>query len=103
MKNIRAAIDFFLNKRNSGDAWKRVLLCAPERACARIVCSMYYTFHKSNLTKEELDEYHRGRDWVESVLSKNDLKYLIMVMPESKKPYYAGLLIEKEESLEELS
>ena len=100
MKDVKAAIDHFVNTEEYGDAWKRILLAAPEMARARIICSMYYSFHKFNLTEEELDEYHRGRDWVEAVLSKDDLKYLIAVMPQKQKPYFAGMLVEKEGSLE---
>ena len=100
MKDVKAAIDHFVNKKEYGDAWRRILVSAPEMARARIICSMYYSFHKFNLTEEELEEYHRGRDWVEAVLSKNDLKYLIAVMPQKQKSYFAGMLVEKEESME---
>lgn len=100
MKDVKAAIDHFLNSKEYGAAWKKILLHAPEMARARIICSMYYSFHKFDFTKEELDEYHRGRDWVEAVLSKNDLKYLIAAMPQKQKPYFAGMLVEKEGGLE---
>ena len=96
MKDIKAAIDHFVNNDEYGEAWKEILLRAPEMTRARIICSMYYSFHKFDFTKEELDEYHRGRAWVESVLSKRDLKYLISVMPQKQKPYFAGMLIEME-------
>jgi len=100
MKDVKAAIDHFLNSKEYGAAWKKILLHAPEMARTRIICSMYYSFHKFDFTEEELDEYHRGRDWVEAVLSKRDLKYLIAVVPQKQKPYFAGMLVEKEGSLE---
>ena len=100
MKDVKAAINHFVNKKEHGEAWKRILLHAPEMARVRIVCSMYYSFHKFDFDEEELDEYHRARDWVEAVLSKKDLEYLIMVMPKKQKLYFSGILVEKEESLE---
>ena len=100
MRDVKAAIDHFVSKKEYGEAWKEILLRAPEMARARIICSMYYSFHKFDFTEEELDEYHRGRDWVEAVLSKRDLKYLIAVVPQKQKPYFAGMLVEKEGSLE---
>ena len=100
MKDVKAAIYHFVSQKEYGDAWKKILVSAPEMARARIICSMYYSFHKFDLAEAELDEYHRGRDWVDAVLSKNDLKYLIAVMPQKQKSYFAGLLVEKEGSLE---
>ena len=96
MRDVKAAIDHFVSKEEYGEAWKKILLRAPEMARARIICSMYYSFHKFDFTEEELDEYHKGRSWVETVLSKSDLKYLIAVMPQKQKPYFAGMLTEKE-------
>ena len=87
MRDVKAAIDHFVSKEEYGEAWKKILLRAPEMARARIICSMYYSFH-------------RGRDWVEAVLSKNDLKYLIAAMPQKQKPYFAGMLVEKEGGLD---
>ena len=100
MKDVNAAIEHFVCKGEYGEAWKKILLQAPEMARARIICSMYYSLHKFDFTKEELDEYHRGRAWVEAALSERDLKYLIAVMPHKQKPYFAGMLAEKEGSLE---
>lgn len=100
MKDVKAAIDHFVSKEEYGEAWKEILLRAPEMARARIICSMYYSYHKFDFTEEELDEYHKGRAWVEAALSKSDLKYLIAVMPQKQKPYFAGMLTEKEESLD---
>jgi len=100
MKNVKAAINHFINDTEHGEAWKKILLYAPERAGVRIICSMYYSFHKHNLTEEELDEYHEGRDWIETVLSEKDLKYLISVMPQRQKPHYLGMLVEKDGDLE---
>lgn len=57
MKNVKAAINHFINDTEHGEAWKKILLYAPERAGVRIICLMYYSFHKHNLTEEELDEY----------------------------------------------
>ena len=96
MRDVKAAIDHFVSKEEYGEAWKEILLRAPEMARARIICSMYYSFHKFDFTEEELDEYHKGRAWVETVLSKSDMKYLIAVMPQKQKSHYLGMLLEKE-------
>ena len=95
MKNVRAAIDHFVNNEENGEAWRNILLWAPPRARARIGISMYYSFYKHNMFYEEREEYRQARKWIEDILDVEDLRYLFKVMPEKQKGYYAAMLIEK--------
>ena len=49
MKNVRAAIDHFVNSEENGEAWRKVLDFASVRARARIGLAMYYSFYKCRL------------------------------------------------------
>ena len=96
MRNVKAAIDHFVNAGEHGEAWRKVLIFAPPRARARIGVSMYYSFYKNDMSYEEKEEYRKGREWIEKNLDVADLKYLIAVMPQKQKTHYLGMLIEKE-------
>ena len=96
MKDVRAAIDHFVNNEKNGEMWGKVLLGAPPRARVRIGISMYYSFYKNDMFYEEKEEYRQGREWIEKTLDVKDLKYLIAVMPQKQKPHYLGMLLEKE-------
>ena len=99
MRNVKAAINHFVNNAEHGEAWRKVLLFAPPRARARIGVSMYYSFYKNDMFYEEKEEYRQGREWIEKTLDVKDLKYLIAVMPQKQKPHYLGMLLEKEGGL----
>ena len=96
MRNVKAAIDHFVNSGEHGEAWRKVLIFAPPRARARIGVSMYYSFYKNIMLHEEREEYRQGREWIEKTLDVKDLKYLIAVMPQKQKCYFLGLIAGKE-------
>ena len=82
---------FFEDKRN-GESWRKILLNAPAFAMERIAISMYHTVYGPTMTKEDKEEYRNLREEIEATLEREDLEYLVKVMPESKKEHYRSLL-----------
>ena len=72
--------------------WYAALFEAPAFAMERIALAFYYSANKDNLSQEELQEYHDLRKEIDLSLRKEDLEYLVRVMPEKQKKYYKGLL-----------
>ena len=91
MKNVRAAIDHFVNNNDHGEAWRRALDFASARARARIGIAMYFSYYKDEMTREEREEYRKARDEIEDSLEIEDLQYLVGVMPGNSKEHYKKL------------
>ncbi len=72
--------------------WYAALYEAPAFAMERLALTFYYSANKDNLSEEELKEYHDLRKEIDLSLRKEDLEYLVKVMPDKQKEYYKGLL-----------
>lgn len=90
-KVTQAINQFFSDKRN-GSAWRRILFEAPAYAMERLAIAMYYTVFSKSMTREEKEEYRALREEIDATLAREDLEYLIKVMPEGKKDHYKALL-----------
>ena len=90
-KVTQAINQFFSDKRN-GSAWRRILFEAPAYAMERLAIAMYYTVFGKSMTREEKEEYRALREEIDATLAREDLEYLIKVMPEGKKDHYKALL-----------
>lgn len=65
---------------------------APAYAMERIAISMYHSVFGKQMSKEEKEAYRALREEIESTLEREDLEYLIKVMPEKQKLHYRSLL-----------
>ena len=92
LQNQTAAIRHFINDKKSGEAWRKILFEAPAYAMERIAISMYHSVFGKSMTPEEKEAYHTLREEIESSLEREDLEYLIKVMPEKQKEHYRALL-----------
>lgn len=99
LQNQEQAIRYFITPRDQSqksiakaNAWKKVLFEAPAIAMERIAISMFYAYFKKALSKEELDQYRALRGEIDKTLRREDLEYLIKVMPQKQKKYYEALL-----------
>ena len=90
-KVVKSISRFFDDKRN-GKKWRRVLFDAPAFAMERIAIAMYFSVYGKTMTPEDLAEYRSMREEVDGRLEREDLEYLIKVMPEGKKDHYRALL-----------
>ena len=92
LQNQTAAIEHFINDKKNGEAWRRILFEAPAYAMERIAISMYHSVFGKQMSKEEKEAYRALREEIESTLEREDLEYLIKVMPEKQKLHYRSLL-----------
>lgn len=92
LQNQKAAIEHFINDKNNGEAWRRILFEAPAYAMERIAISMYHSVFGKQMSKDEKEAYRALREEIESTLEREDLEYLIKVMPEKQKLHYRSLL-----------
>jgi hypothetical protein len=92
LQNQSAAIEHFINDKKNGEAWRRILFEAPAYAMERIAISMYHSVFGKQMSKEEKEAYRALREEIESTLEREDLEYLIKVMPEKQKLHYRSLL-----------
>ena len=92
MRDTKAAIEYFIDDKKSGEIWRRILFQAPAYAMERIAVLMYFSYYGSDLSAKETEEYQKLVDEIESTFEKEDLEYLIKVMPESDKDHYRLLL-----------
>lgn len=86
------AIQHFLNDPQYGETWKRILFEAPAYAMERIAISMYHSVFGKTMTPEEKQSYRALREEIEKSLEREDLEYLIKVMPAKQKVHYRALL-----------
>lgn len=86
------AIAQFTGDRINGDAWKRILLQAPAYAMERIAISMWHSVFGKEMSDEEKKAYRALREEIEATLEREDLEYLIKVLPKKQKEHYRGLL-----------
>ena len=89
---VSQAIGYFTNHKKNGEAWKRILFEAPAFAMERIAISMFYSVFGKEMAKEEKEQYRNLRENIDASLEREDLEYLIKVMPEKQKAYYKTLL-----------
>ena len=92
LENQTAAIRHFINDKNSGEAWRKILFEAPAYAMERIAISMYHSVFGKSMSQEEKEAYRALREEIEASLEREDLEYLIKVMPEKQKAHYKSLL-----------
>lgn len=92
LKNQASAIEQFVNDPQNGEAWRRILFEAPAYAMERIAISMYHSIFGKQLSKEETEAYRALREEIEASLRREDLEYLIKVMPSKQKEHYRALL-----------
>ena len=92
LKNQSKAIRQFLSDKQNGEAWRKILFNAPAYAMERIAISMFYSVYKNDMSQEEKDAYRALREEIESSLTREDLEYLIKVMPQKQKAHYKSLL-----------
>ena len=92
LRNQPEAIKHFINDKKNGSAWRRILFEAPAYAMERIAISMWHSVYGPSLSQEEKEQYRALREEIESSLEKDDLDYLIKVMPEKQKEHYRSLL-----------
>ena len=65
---------------------------APAYAMERIAISMYHSVFGKQMSKEEKEAYRALREEIEATLEREDLEYLIKVMPDKQKEHYKALL-----------
>ena len=92
LQNQTAAIEHFINDKKNGEAWRRILFEAPAYAMERIAISMYHSVFGKQMSKEEKEAYRALREEIEATLEREDLEYLIKVMPDKQKGHYKALL-----------
>lgn len=92
LKNQSAAIEHFINDKKNGEAWRRILFDAPAYAMERIAISMFHSVYGKQLSDEEKQQYRDLREEIEASLEREDLEYLIKVMPAKQKEHYRALL-----------
>ena len=92
IQNQTTAIEHFIHDKVNGEAWQRILFEAPAYAMERIAISMYYSVFGKQMTKEEKEAYRALREEIEGTLEREDLEYLIKVMPDKQKAHYKSLL-----------
>lgn len=92
LQNQKAAIEHFINDKKNGEAWRRILFEAPAYAMERIAISMYHSVFGKQMSKEEKEAYRALREEIEATLEREDLEYLIKVMPDKQKEHYKALL-----------
>lgn len=75
--------------------WKKALREAPGAAKFRMMIAFWYSKHKDKINDkpEEMDEYTKFREFVESQLKFDELKYLseVKCFPEGTRQYYKDL------------
>ena len=92
LQNQTEAIEHFINDPKNGEAWRRILFEAPAYAMERIAISMWHSVFGKQISKEEKEAYRALREEIEATLEREDLEYLIRVMPEKQKKHYKALL-----------
>ena len=92
LTNHKEAIEHFINDKKNGEAWQRILFKAPAYAMERIAISMYHSYFGKQMTPEQKKAYRALREEIEASLRREDLEYLIKVMPSKQKEYYRTLL-----------
>ena len=92
LQNQTEAIQHFIGDKRNGEAWKRILFEAPAYAMERIAISMYHSVFGKSMSAEEKQAYRALREEIEASLGREDLEYLIRVMPEKQKEHYKSLL-----------
>lgn len=91
-EKIKQATNVFFSDKRNGEKWRRILFEAPAYAMERIAISMYHSVFGPSMTQEDKDEYRALREEIDSSLQREDLEYLIKVMPEKRKGHYRALL-----------
>lgn len=89
---IAQAISHFTSDKINGEAWESILLQAPAYAMERIAISMWHSLFGKEMSDEEKKAYRALREEIEATLEREDLEYLIKVMPKKQKEHYKGLL-----------
>ena len=92
LQNQSEAIQHFINDKQNGEAWRKILFEAPAYAMERIAISMYHSVFGKSMSQEEKEAYRALREEIEASLEREDLEYLIKVMPEKQKAHYKSLL-----------
>ena len=89
---ISAAIEAFTGNKTNGERWQRILFEAPAYAMERIAVYFYEIHYKSVLTKEDCVQINNLRDEIDATLEREDLEYLVKIMPEPEKSRYMAML-----------
>ena len=89
---ISAAIEAFTGNKTNGERWQRILFEAPAYAMERIAVYFYEMYYKSILTEEDRVQINNLRDEIDATLEREDLEYLVKVMPEPEKTRYMTML-----------
>ena len=87
-----AAIEAFINNKTNGERWRRILFEAPAYAMERIAVYFYEIHYKSVLTKEDCEQIKDLCDEIDATLEREDLEYLVKIMPEPEKSRYMAML-----------
>ena len=86
------AIEAFISNKTNGERWRRILFEAPAYAMERIAVYFHETYYKSVLTKEDCEQIKDLCDEIDATLEREDLEYLVKVMPEPEKSRYMAML-----------
>ena len=89
---ITRSLNTFFNDKRNGAKWQDIVFDAPAFAMERIAIAMYHSVYGPTMDQAAKEEYRAMREEVDGRLRREDLEYLIKVMPENKKGHYKALL-----------